>query len=278
MSAKSSGVKSQGNSWAFSFLLSLLDILAILAWGGMLLKYWLTDTLNLLIHPDYFWLVIVTGVMLLLIGVVKLVQLLTKLMQSFSSGRKSKRRRVEPTGQLPQHITLFPPGWSSGLLLVTAILGLLITPKVFASQTANQRGITESATITRSQPQAFRNSQKPEERSLVDWARTLSVYPEPDAYTGQKVKVDGFVVDPKDAPLPQQYLLISRFVITCCAADAYPVGLPVKLTESTQTYPADTWLQIEGQMITENLNGKRQLTIAANSIKQIPQPKNPYNY
>ncbi|HEY9813719.1 MAG TPA: TIGR03943 family protein, partial [Candidatus Sericytochromatia bacterium] len=53
MSAKSSGAKSQGNLWVLSFL----DILAILAWGGMLLKYWLTDTLNLLIHPDYFWLV-----------------------------------------------------------------------------------------------------------------------------------------------------------------------------------------------------------------------------
>lgn len=274
MSAKSSGAKSQGNFW----VLSLLDILAILAWGGMLLKYWLTDTLNLLIHPDYFWLVVVTGVMLLLIGLIKLVQLMTKLMQGLSSGKKSKRRRVEPTEQLPQHITLFPPGWSSALLLATAIAGLLITPKVFASQTANQRGITESATITRTQPQAFRNSQKPEERSLVDWARTLNVYPEPDAYTGQKVKVDGFVVYPKDAPLPEQYLLISRFVITCCAADAYPVGLPVKLTESTQNYPADSWLQIEGKMITENLNGKRTLTIAANSIKQIPQPKNPYKY
>ncbi len=278
MSAKSFGAKSQGNSWGWSFLLSLLDILAMLAWGGMLLKYWLTDTLNLLIHPDYFWLVVVTGVMLLLIGFVKLIQLLNTLMQRFSNARKSKRRRVEPTGQMPQHITLFPPGWSSGLLLATAILGLLITPKVFASQTANQRGVAESVTITRSHPQAFRSSQKPEERSLVDWARTLSVYPEPDAYTGQKVKIDGFVVYPKDEPLPEQYLLISRFVITCCAADAYPVGLPVKLTQSTQAYPADTWLQIEGIMTTENFNGKRQLTIAANSLKQIPQPKNPYNY
>jgi len=57
--------------------------------------------------------------------------------------------------------------------------------------------------------------------------------------------------------LPPEYLLLSRFVITCCAADAYPVGLPVKLTASCQVYPPNTWLEVEGKMITENLGGKR---------------------
>jgi uncharacterized membrane protein YcgQ (UPF0703/DUF1980 family) len=30
--------------------------------------------------------------------------------------------------------------------------------------------------------------------------------------------------------------------------------------------------------VTENLSGKRQLTIAATSLKKIPQPQNPYSY
>lgn len=243
----------------YNYFLSWVDVLAIAAWGILMLNYWLTNKLNLLIHPDYFWLVIAGGVGLLLVGFLKAGDLLLR------------RRAVVPeTG----HITLFPPGWSSALLLTSAIVGLLFTPRIFASQTALQRGVTDSLGATRSQPQLLR-TKLPEERSLIDWVRTLNVYPEPDSYTGQKVKVQGFVIHPPE--LSEQYLLISRFVITCCAADAYPVGLPVKLNQSRQAYPPDTWLEIEGQMSTEIIDDKRQLTIAPSSLKQIPQPQNPYN-
>ncbi len=234
--------------------------MAVAAWGILLLKYWLNGKLSLLIHPDYFWLVISSSLGLLVVAGLKGWELLRR------------RRAIAPS---LQHLTLFPPGFSSALLLATAILGLLVTPRVFASQTALQRGVTDTVSLTRSQPQAFRSSKQPQERSLVDWIRILNVYPEPDSYTGQKVKVQGFVIY---SDLPEQYLLLSRFVITCCAADAYPVGLPVKLTQNRKAYQVDKWLEVEGQMITKNLAGKRQLTIKASSIKQIPEPKNPYDY
>lgn len=251
--------KSKIQNW----LLPWLDVLAIAAWGILMLKYWLTGKLNLLIHPNYFWLVIAGGLSLLLVSGLKAWELL----------RQRRRRSIAPA---TRHITLFPPGFSSALLLATAILGLSFTPRVFASQTALQRGVTDSLGATRAAPQAFRSSIRPEDRSLLDWVRTLNVYPEPDAYNGQPVKVEGFVIHPPE--LSQEYLLLSRFVITCCAADAYPVGLPVKLTQNRQVYPPDTWLEVEGKMITENLGGKRQLTIQASSLKPIPEPKNPYNY
>lgn len=243
-----------------NWLLPWLDVFAVTAWGILILKYWITDKLNLLIHPDYFWLALCGSIGLIIIGVSKGLQLL------------QRRRDVEQV----QHLSLFPPGWSSGLLLGAAILGLIITPHVFASQVALQRGVTDMVAATRSQPQAFHATQRPEKRTLIDWVRTLNAYPEPDAYTGQKVKVEGFVVHPPE--LTKDYLWLARFVITCCAADAYPVGLPVKLQPGSKQYPADSWLEVEGQMITENLEGKRQLTIAASSEKTIPEPKDPYSY
>ncbi|MBD1937445.1 TIGR03943 family protein [Microcoleus sp. FACHB-68] len=251
-----------------NIFLPWLDILAIAAWGVMMLKYWLTGKLYLLIHPDYFWLVIVAGFAFLGISGFKALELIGQLF----------KRKKNAAPQLPTvaHLSLFPPGLGSGLLLLSAILGLLITPQVFASQTALDRGITESLTTTRAQPQSFRPASNPEDRTLIDWVRTLNVYPEPDAYTGQKVKVQGFVIHPPN--LPDQYFTIARFILTCCAADAYPVGLPVKLPQSRTAYPPDTWLEIEGQMITENLQDKRQLTIEATALKKIPKPKNPYDY
>ncbi|OKH27125.1 TIGR03943 family protein [Chroogloeocystis siderophila 5.2 s.c.1] len=256
--AKLSPSQAKSRAWFFTWL----DVLAIGAWGILMLRYWLTGKLNLLIHPDYFWLVISGGIGLLIIASSKAWQLL--------------RQRRSSKGAIVQHVTLFPPGMSSSLLLITAIMGLTFTPRVFASQTALDRGVTDSLGATRAQPQAFRSARNPEERSLLDWVRTLNVYPEPDAYAGQRAKVQGFVIHPPE--LPPDYILISRFVITCCAADAYPVGLPVKLSTSRQAYPPDTWLEVEGTMATDTLVGKRQLTIQATSLKPIAEPENPYEY
>jgi len=246
----------QRNTWKF-----WLDVVILAAWGGLFVKYWLTDKLYLLIHPNYFWLTITAGFALLGLAAWRAIALL--------------QSNAAPVGQ---HLSLFSPGWSRTLLLLTAIVGLAVTPQPFASQTAIARGVSEGAAATRVRPQAFRATVKPEDKSIVDWIRTLAVYPEPDAYTGQKAKVQGFVIHPPE--MPDNYLLISRFVITCCAADVYPVSLPVKLpaNQIRSAYKPDSWQEVEGQMMTETLADKRKLVIQATALKPIEAPKNPYDY
>ena len=121
-------------------LLPWLEVVAIAAWGVLILKYWLTDKLNLLIHPDFFWLVILAAIGLLTMSFCKSLQLWHKIPpDQITSGE--------------QHINVFPPGWSSSLLLVAAVLGFIISPQVFASQTALNREVTEILGATRTQPQ-----------------------------------------------------------------------------------------------------------------------------
>jgi putative membrane protein len=247
-----------------------LDAIAILFWGSLLFKYVITGQLRLLIHPNYFKLVLITSLIFLVIGIIQIILI--------TSDRQVYARQDE-------HIVLFPRGVSSSILLIVAIAGLLIPPKILTSQTAMQRGVSDLP-LTRVKPQAFRTSTKPEERSLIDWVRTLNAYPEPDAYQGLPADISGFVLHLEE--LPDNYILLSRFVITCCAVDAYPIGIPVKLTTSHNNYPPDSWLQIEGQMMTETLPSKdrisntttkkRQLVLAAKSITKIPTPSDPYNY
>ncbi|NDJ18623.1 TIGR03943 family putative permease subunit [Myxacorys almedinensis] len=260
---------------SFRSFLPWLDVLAIAAWGIVLLKFWLTGQLFLLIHPNYNWLTIAAAFTLLLVSGLK----------AFFIWRASQRLGRQSSPPM-QHVSLFPPGWGSALMLGMAIAGLVFTPQAFASQTALDRGLTDTLTSTRVNPQAFRSSTRSEDKNLIDWIRSLQVYPEPDAYTGQKAKVQGFVVYPPN--LSEQYFLLTRFVITCCAADVYPISLPVKLAggdsktglpaANRQTYAADSWVEVEGQMITETLDGRRQLTIQATALKPVPTPKNPYDY
>ncbi|NJK29269.1 MAG: TIGR03943 family protein [Acaryochloris sp. SU_5_25] len=233
--------------------------MALLSWGILIVHYWHSGKLGLLIHPNYYGLTLAAGCFLLMLACLQLL--------------KIWQRRTRPRSQ---HLSLLSPTGMSGIMLLAALIGLGVTPRPFTSQTALQRGLQDTTMVTRARPQVFRTSSKPESRTLLEWIRTLDVYPEPDAYTGQKVNVDGFVVYPES--LPENYLTLTRFVISCCAADAYPVGLPVKLQQTRKTYASDAWLTVKGEMITETLNGQRQLVIQATGLKPIPEPDNPYYY
>jgi len=260
------------------FFLPSLDILAILAWGLLLLKFSVTGELKLLVHPNYFGLVTITGILLIILGIIRAWQWSRKL---------ARRQPGQEVNDTVAHITLLPTGWGSALLLITAILGFMTAPTVFTSQVALQRGISNTLPATQLQTQSFQANTKPEERSLIDWVRTLNAYPEPDAYAEQKAKITGFVVYPSD--LPDNYLLLTRFILTCCAVDVYPVALPVRLEGSRRQYPQDSWLEVQGTMETETLNVnsqnlqktttlKRQLVLNAQSVKTIPTPADPYSY
>ncbi|PZD70417.1 hypothetical protein C1752_12970 [Acaryochloris thomasi RCC1774] len=236
-----------------------LTVVAMAAWGSLLIKFWISGRLGILIHPNYFALTIGGGFFMVIVAIFQ--------------GLKLWR---QPQGVRMQHFSFLSPQWLSIILLVSALVGFLVPLRPFASQTAIQRGLQDTTVVTRANPQAFRTESNPESRTLLDWVRTLDVYPEPDAYQGQKVNVEGFVVYPDN--LPDTYLTLARFAITCCAADAYPIGLPVKLKADRKAYPIDQWFAVKGQMQTETLDSKRQLVIVADSLKPIPEPRNPYSY
>ncbi len=246
-------------SFPWTKLTDWLTVAAMGAWGILLLQFWTSGKLGILIHPKYFGLTLSAGFFLLILSIFQGLRLWR-----------------QPKGPRLQHFSLLSPQWLCLILLVAALIGFIFPPRPFTSQTAIQRGLQDNTIQTRARPQAFRTQSNPESRSLLEWIRTLDVYPEPDAYQGQKVSVDGFVVYPDN--LPNNYLTLARFAITCCAADAYPVGLPVRLKQDRKAYPTDQWFAVKGQMQTETLEDKRQLVIVASSLEPIPEPKNPYSY
>lgn len=242
------------------------DVAAIGLVGALLVNYWLTGKLNLLLHPNYHALTLIAGVTLLLLAGWRGWELWQ---------RRKSARSLPASGS---HLALLPSGWGSWILIGVGLLGFWVTPQAFASQTALQRGVADVLANTQVKPQAFKGTSSSVDRNLIEWIRMLQLYPEPEAYAGQAVKVQGFAVHPDN--LPGQYFLVTRFTITCCAADASPVSLPVKLRQGDRaSYKPDQWFEVQGKMIVETLSaGDRQLVIDASEIRPINQPANPYNY
>ena len=235
------------------------DALVLLLWGLMILRYWWTGQLAVLLHPDYHWLAIGAGWMLI----------------ALAMGRTMALLRPHWKVETP-HLALLPRRWSLMVLLAVAVFGLVYVPRPFGSGTALARGIADPVGLTRSQPRRFVRNTPPEQRSLIDWIRTLHVYPEPDAYAGDPVNVTGFVINPPH--WPEGYLMVARFVLTCCAADAYPVGLPVQVVADSNDYAADSWITVRGKMTTATLDGQRRLVIQPAEVLSVPEPDNPYEF
>ncbi len=236
------------------------DVVALLLWGLMILRYQWTGLLLVLLHPDFHWLAIGAGWLLVGMGL----------------WRGWQWWQAQTTGQGGQHLALLPRQWSLGILIGVAMVGLIYVPRPFASETALARGIADPIAMTRSQTERFGSGRNPGERTLTDWSRVLSVYPEPDAYTGDPVNVSGFVVHPPN--WDESHVIVARFVMTCCAADAYPIGLPVRVPQGRSAFPPDSWIQVQGTMATETLKGRRQLVIQGETLETIPEPASPYEF
>ncbi|MEO0947470.1 MAG: TIGR03943 family protein [Cyanobacteria bacterium J06641_5] len=236
------------------------DLVPVL-WGVLLLKYWLTGQLSRLIHPNFNGLIAVTGGLLLALGSLHWWQ-----------GRRSGSQGVLAANLVPGKL-------ATGLLIGTAIAGLIIPPGTLGSQAALQRGLGSTLPVTRLRPQPFQIFSNTEERSLVDWVRTLNAYPEPTAYSGQPVRIEGFVMRLDE--LPTDAILVARFIVSCCAVDAYPVALPVQLPPGTQArdFQVDSWVRISGAISPLELPGQaRQASVKAAEIVPIPTPRDPYSF
>lgn len=90
---------------------------------------------------------------------------------------------------------------------------------------------------------------------------------------GRTVQLSGFVVH------ADGNTMLARLVIGCCAADAFPIT--VKLVgEDVSGFPNDTWLEVTGVVVpgtaTKENSYRPDLTLS--SVRQIPAPKDPYEY
>lgn len=94
-------------------------------------------------------------------------------------------------------------------------------------------------------------------------------------YKGKQIKLKGFVY--KEKELSQNQLVISRFLITHCVADASIIGFLSEFSEAP-SLDNDTWIEAEGVLDVTTYNGTELPLIKITGWKKIKEPETPYLY
>lgn len=89
------------------------------------------------------------------------------------------------------------------------------------------------------------------------------------------MRVKGFVYrEPGFAP---STVVIGRYAVTCCAADASVVGFLARFPDAAPIR-VGTWLEVEGTLKATTIDGLPVPAIQVDRYEAVQPPKNPYVY
>jgi putative membrane protein len=170
---------------------------------------------------------------------------------------------------------------AAGALVTTAVAVSLVVlpPATLTSATAGQRDVnssTASLAGTSVEDAASADAEAYAAFSVLDWAGLLRQTSDLSFFEGKTADVVGFVVPAGDDP---DVFYVSRFVVTCCAVDAQPVGVPVHLVDWRSQVSADEWLDVSGGFQTNpSSTSSDPIALVPDSLEEVGQPSDPYLY
>lgn len=238
--------------------LSLIGVVAIL-WLGA------TGRLELYIHPRY---TVFTVVMAVIGGAASIAAFLL----------------VPGTAHDDEHDDEEPPrtGWraalavtGSVLLVAASVVALLVLPPAtLTSATANNRDIASSSSLADADTTSLVGGDSTT-FTVKDWATLLHQGLGDDFFAGKPAAFSGFLVASDDPDV----VYVGRFLVTCCAVDAQPLGVPVLLPGWQDDFAIDDWVAVTGDFVPNpDPEGSEPIVLVPDSFDAIDQPAQPYVY
>jgi len=105
--------------------------------------------------------------------------------------------------------------------------------------------------------------------TIATAATLLDLQKNPARFAGKQVVTDGIAF--RDADTPENSFMMFRFAIVCCAADALPLVVLVKSSDSA-TVVHNSWVRVAGRFKLNMIEGKSTPVIEAVAIRPIAPP------
>lgn len=190
----------------------------------------------------------------------------------FTEIRRSRKHEQEHPEHHHEHDHA-PSAANLWFMLIPLVIGLLIPARPLDSSAFSTKGFNTSAPLVSSDSSAQIFETESEERNILDWLKIFNFETDVTQFIGQKASVVGFVYF--DETLEANQFFVSRFVVSCCAADGFAIAMPV-LWEDAATLQQDAWVVVQGTIDTVDLNGQRTPMIVAEVVNTTDIPAQPY--
>jgi uncharacterized repeat protein (TIGR03943 family) len=158
-------------------------------------------------------------------------------------------------------------------MLVPLLIGVLIPSRPLDSSALATKGFNTNSPLVSADSSAQLFETDSEERNILDWLKLFNYERDVSQFFGQKASVIGFVYF--DESLGENQFLVSRFVVSCCAADGFALGMAVDWSAAS-TLEQDSWVLVKGTVQSITLNDQVVPLIQAESVQAVPAPEQPY--
>lgn len=185
----------------------------------------------------------------------------------FSEIRRS-RQQNEEHDHAPAPVNLW-------VMLLPLLIGVLIPARPLDSSAFATKGFNTSSPLVSADSSAQIFETESEERNVLDWIKLFNYQEDTSQFTGERASVIGFVYF--DETLGEKQFFVSRFVVSCCAADGFAIAMPAEW-EDAATLEQDSWVLVKGTIESVTLDGRVTPLIVAESVQPVPVPEQPYLY
>ncbi|NIK78425.1 putative repeat protein (TIGR03943 family) [Paenibacillus castaneae] len=211
----------------------------------------------------------------------------------------------EPSPSVMKSILIY------GLFIFPLLLGFLVPTGTLGSALASKKGVNFSTAVKLEQtaPQSPHPDLKPDSKTdgsidslfpfdeyteahaaygkqlykktlipvpehlFIETLTTLDLYR--NAFIGKEVEISGFVYREDD--MGKEQLVVSRFVMNCCSADAMPYGLMINWPKA-MNFANDEWVSVKGILSTAAYQDHDIISLDVTKIERIHAPDSPYVY
>lgn len=230
--------------------------------AGLLLRLGLTDDLLAFVKPSMRPWLLISGVVLAALTIGRL----------FVGRRGEDADHVHATVSEPDHDHGSRLAW---LLLLPFLAVFVVDPRplgAFAASRQSTRAPDPPAGVTYAYPPLDPPVDGAHELSLTDFVNRAH-YDDRHHMADATIRLRGFVVP---APGEPGRFLLTRFALSCCAADGYPVQVLVD-ADGQQIPPPDTWLAVEGTWSPDPSGREPDVPrLSMRSLVTIDPPADPY--
>ncbi|WP_083404297.1 TIGR03943 family putative permease subunit [Curtobacterium sp. MCBA15_005] len=188
----------------------------------------------------------------------------------------------EPRPGRGRAVRLALGGAAAVVTIGVTVAMLVLPPTTLSARTAQQRSVDSAtlsnATGSESAVQLLGSEGVDTSKyGVKDWAALIRQTTDTTALVGKQVELSGFVVPGDDGSFT-----LTRFVISCCAVDAQPVGLGVVTGDGdgTGTVPDEgQWVTVRGALAANpDQSADARIVVKAAKITDIAQPEDPYEF